>query len=101
MEERLLTDHEVVDNNNNRVGKVTDVLFDDRSMEPRWTTVKVGPLRGEHLAPMEGAYVSDEGVLVLPFDRDTLVHAPKVPRDHVLTPDLATEAEEYYALGDR
>jgi hypothetical protein len=101
MEEPLLTDHEVVDNHNLHVGKVTDVLFDDRSMRPRWTTVKPGVLRAEHLAPMDGAYVSDEGVLVLSVERDLVLGAPKAPRDHVLTPDLAEEAAEYYALDER
>jgi sporulation protein YlmC with PRC-barrel domain len=101
MDEPLLTDHDVVDNHNNRVGTVTDVLFDERTTQPRWTTVKPGPLRAEHLAPMEGAYVSEEGVLVLSVDRDTVLHAPKPPRDHVLTPELADEAADYYALEDR
>ena len=93
-----LTNHEVVDRHNQHVGKVTDVIFDDRDFRPRWTTVKTGVLRGEHLAPMEGSYVSEDGVLVLPFDKDQVAHAPKPPRDHVLTPTIATEAAEYYDL---
>lgn len=97
-DEPTLTDHEVVDRHNNHVGKVTDVIFDDRDFRPRWTTVKTGVLRGEHLAPMEGAYVSEDGVLVLPFDRDVVANAPKPPRDHVLTTDLAQEAAAYYDL---
>ena len=101
MDEPTLTDHEVVDRHNHHVGKVTDVIFDDRDFRPRWTTVKTGVLRGEHLAPMEGAYVSDDGVLVLPCDKETVLHAPKAPRDHVLTPDLAREAAQHYALEDR
>jgi len=101
MDEPTLTDHEVVDRHNHHVGKVTDVIFDDRDFRPRWTTVKTGVLRGEHLAPMEGAYVSDDGVLVLPCDKETVLQAPKPPRDHVLTPDLARQAAQHYALEDR
>lgn len=100
-DEPTLTDHEVVDRHNHHVGKVTDVIFDDRDFRPRWTTVKTGVFGGEHLAPMDGAYVSEDGVLVLPFDRDLVAHAPKPPRDHVLTPNLVNEAAEYYDLDAR
>lgn len=100
MDEPTLTDHEVVDRHNHHVGKVTDVIFDDRDFQPRWTTVKTGVLRGEHLAPMDGAYVSEDGVLVLPCDKETVLHAPKPPRDHVLTPQLAQEAASYYSMAE-
>lgn len=100
-DEPTLTDHDVVDRHNQHVGKVTDVIFDDRDFTPKWTTVKTGVLRGEHLAPMEGSYVSEDGTLVLPFDKEQVVHAPKAPRDHVLTPNLANEAAAYYDLDAR
>ena len=97
-DEPTLTDHEVVDRHNQHVGKVTDVIFDERDFRPKWTTVKTGVLRGEHLAPMEGAYVSEDGVLVLPFDREVVLHAPKAPRGHVMTPEVAYDAERHYAM---
>ncbi len=90
------TDRPVVDNHFSRVGKVTDVLYRDGSDRPAWALVKTGPLTSERLAPLDGAYVSDDGALVLPFDEHTLKHAPKAPRDHVLTPDVADEAVAYF-----
>ena len=96
--EGSLTNHEVVDEHHEHVGKVTDVIFDDRDFRPRWATVKPGTLRSEHLAPLEGSYVSEDGRLVLPYDRATVCHAPKAPRDHVLTAEITEAAEKHYAL---
>jgi len=94
-----LTDHEVVDEQHQHVGKVTDVILDDHDFTPLWATVKTGVLRGEHLAPLEGAYLSDDGRLVLPYSKDLVLHAPKAPRDHVLTPDLTQDVQQHYAMG--
>ena len=96
--EPALTDHEVVDEHHVHVGTVTDVIFDDRDFRPRWATVKLGFMRGEHLAPLDGSYLSEDGRLVLPFDREVVRHAPKAPHDHVLTPEVTREVEEHYAL---
>jgi hypothetical protein len=96
--EPALTAHEVVDEHHVHVGTVTDVIFDERDFRPRWATVKLGFMRGEHLAPLVGSYVSEDGRLVLPFDREVVRHAPKAPRGHVMTPDVAEHAERHYAL---
>ncbi len=92
------TNRPVVGNHFARVGKVTDVLFGDRTDRPEWATVKTGPL-AERLTPLDGAYIADDGTLVLPFDERTIKHAPTVPRDHVLTPDVAHEAADHFDLG--
>ncbi len=93
------TNRPVVDNHFARVGKVTDVLFGDRNDQPEWATVKTGPLGSERLTPLDGAYLADDGTLVLPFDEYTIKHAPKAPRDHVLTPDVADAASEWFDQG--
>lgn len=93
-----LTDHEVVDEHNIHVGTVTDVIFDDRSFQPRWATVRTGFLRGEHLAPLVGSYLSEDGRLVLPYEADRVRHAPKPPRSHIMTAELTSDAEHHYAL---
>ncbi len=89
------TDRPVVDNHFAHVGKVTDVVFGARSDQPEWATVRTG-LMAERLAPLEGAYLAEDGALVLPFDEFTIRHAPKAPRDHVLTPDVTREAATYF-----
>jgi hypothetical protein len=96
--EPALTDHEVVDEHHVHVGKVTDVIYDERDFRPRWATVKVGFLRGEHVAPLEGSYLSDEGRLVLPFDREIVRQAPKAPRGHIMTDDVRNDVEHHYAM---
>jgi hypothetical protein len=67
-------------------------------MEPRWAIVKTGMFKGERPTPLEGAYVTDGGDLVVPFDRTTIKNAPKVPHDHVLTRSAEEEIAEYYEI---
>ncbi|MDQ1425438.1 MAG: hypothetical protein QOD72_2936 [Acidimicrobiaceae bacterium] len=94
---QTLTDRKVIDDHFETVGTVTDVLYDsEQAMEPRWAIVKTGMIAGERPAPLEGAYVADSGDLVVPFDRTTIKHAPKIPRDHVLTRQDEVEIAEYY-----
>ncbi len=90
------TNRPVVDEHHDRVGKVTDVIFDDTGREPQWAMVKTG-LLSERLAPLEGAYMAEDGAIVLPYDQQTVKHAPKAPRDHVVTPAVAREATEYWS----
>ncbi len=62
-------DHEVVDENHNTVGKVTDVIYGDDETAPQWLVVKPGVLAKERYVPIEGSYESDEGNIVVPFDK--------------------------------
>ena len=94
----LLAGHAVVDTRLARVGKVTDVLFDDRAAEPRWAVVKTGILSGEHFVPLDHTYVDLEGRLVVPLNKSNIKRAPRVPRDHVLTPEAQRELRDYYGI---
>jgi len=80
------------------VGKVTDVLFDDREFTPRWAVVKTGFFGGEHFVPLQNTYVDEAGRLVVPFDKASIKRAPKPPREHVLTPEIAKELRDYYGV---
>jgi hypothetical protein len=97
MQQQQWTNRPVVDNHHAPVGKVTDVLYADQDLTPRFATVKTG-LIAERVTPLDGAYVSDDGVLVLPYDQKTIKHAPKAPRDHVLTPAVADEVVDHFDL---
>ena len=95
-----LTDRKVIDDHFETIGTVTDVLYDsEEAMEPRWAIVKTGKFGGERPTPLDGAYVTDGGDLVVPFDRTTIKNAPKVPHDHVLTRRAEEEIAEYYEVG--
>lgn len=99
--EPTLTDHEVVDDHHVKVGKVTDVIYDETpGARPRWATVKMHAVGREHLAPLEGSYMSDDGRLVLAFDKERVKHAPTAPHDHVLSRELEQELVRHYALAD-
>jgi hypothetical protein len=91
------TNRPAVDSHHAPVGKVTDVLYADESDTPRFATVRTG-LIAERVTPLDGAYLSDDGVIVLPFDQHTIKHAPKAPRDHILTPSVADEVEDHFDL---
>jgi hypothetical protein len=93
-----LAGHTVVDSRLARVGKVTDVLFDDRAAVPRWAIVKTGVLSGEHFVPLDHTYVDTEGRLVVPLNKSNVRRAPRVPRDHVLTPEAQLELRDYYGI---
>jgi sporulation protein YlmC with PRC-barrel domain len=93
-----LRDHEVVDERGQKVGKVTDVIFDDMTMKPEWAVVDVGLLRGEHFVPLQHAYVSDDGRVVVPFAAEVIKKAPKVHGEHVMTPEVRDELARYYGL---
>jgi PRC-barrel domain protein len=93
-----LSDSPVVDIQLQPVGKVTDVLFDDREFTPRWAVVKTGFFGGEHFVPLQNAYVDEDGRLVVPFDKASIKHAPKPRGDHVMTPEVAKELREYYGI---
>jgi hypothetical protein len=86
----------VVDVELERVGKVTDVLFDDRAFEPRWAVVRTGVFGGEHYVPLERSYVDEEGRLVVPFGKASIRRAPRARGDHLLTPELVEELHDHY-----
>ena len=93
-----LAGHTVVDAQLERVGKVTDVLFDDRAAGPRWAVVKTGILGGEHFVPLDHTYVDSEGRLVVALNKSNIKRAPRVPRDHVLTPETQRQLRDYYGI---
>jgi len=93
-----LTGHPVVDDHHEKVGTVSDVLYDD-SGEPRWAIVDPGVMRPEKFVPVEGSYLTTEGELVIPYLKDQVKHSPKAPRDHVLDSRTEGMLEEHYEVG--
>ncbi len=97
-DQKTLSGLPVIDKQAERVGKVTDVIYDDRDMSPRWAVVKTGLFGGEHCVPLDNSYVASAGELVVPFDKMSVKRAPRVKRDHILTPQLEHELRDYFGL---
>ena len=90
------TGHQVVDPEGNTLGEVSDVIYDDVTNEPAWIVVNPGLIRAEHYAPVEGSYTTDDGRVVVPFDKDWLKKAPKATGSHVLDGSTVAELERHY-----
>jgi uncharacterized protein YrrD len=82
-----MTGHPVVDEQGEKIGVIDDVVFDVQSNEPRWAFVKRGLLHPRPaVVPLQwGSYRATDGSIVVPFDKQLVVSAPKVAREHVLT----------------
>lgn len=93
--------HEVVDENGVAVGKITDIVYDHRTEQPRWGVVDTGFMKSTHYVPLVAkTYMSESGAVVVPYDRHTILHSPKAARDHVLSPMKERELEHHYALAE-
>ncbi|MEP1124067.1 MAG: PRC-barrel domain-containing protein [Ilumatobacter sp.] len=90
------TGHEVIGSDGETVGKVTDVVYDDTTNQPTWLVVKPGFLRAEHYAPVEGSYTTEDGNIVLPFDKQWLKAAPVASGDHVMDSGLQRDLVHHY-----
>lgn len=90
--------HDVVDKENHKVGKVTDVIYDDEEDRPEWLIVDPGPVSAERVVPVDRAYTAENGNIVLPYDKQHVMHAPKAPSDHVLTRDRVEQLDAHYEV---
>jgi hypothetical protein len=58
-----------------KIGKITDVIAEESTLQPLWCEVKVGALGGRHLVPVgQVAVVGDH--LVVPYGKDRVKTAP-------------------------
>jgi hypothetical protein len=95
--ELSLTGHHVLDDHHQKVGTVSDVLYDERG-EPRWAVVNPGLMRAEHYVPVEGSYMTNDGAVVIPYGKEQVKTAAKASRDHVLDAAVERELIEHYEL---
>lgn len=92
-------DHEVIDLSGEKLGRVADVVPDSRTLEPRWLVVESGHIKHTaHFVPVEGSFTSDDGAIVVPYDKDMIKHAVKAHRDHLLSPEDERELAAHYGL---
>ena len=90
---------DVVDPDNDKVGKVGQVYLDSETNEPTWVSVKTGLFgMSETLVPIDDASWTD-GVLRLAVDKARVKDAPRVEADQELSPEEQDRLYEYYHRG--
>ena len=58
-----------------KIGKITDVISEESTLQPQWYEVKVGSLGGRHLVPVgQVAVVGDHWVV--PYGKERVKMAP-------------------------
>jgi hypothetical protein len=92
------TDHDLIGQDRKRIGTVTDVLFDGRVDEPKWLVVKPGLLHSGRLVPLDGSYTTEDGDIVVPFDKKWVMSAPKAGGGGVLPADIEQQASRHYGV---
>lgn len=102
-ESAVYTGHQVLDEHGDKLGTVTDVVYDDPSgvdvavnPEPSWLVVDPGILRAPHYVPVEGSYRSQQHDIVVPWDKAWVKSAPKASGTHVLTATDRNELATHY-----
>ncbi len=96
----VLSGHEAFDDRHEKIGKVTDVLYDEQG-EPRWAVVDPGLLHRERYVPVDGAFLTDSGQVVMAYSKDMVKAARAANRDHILDPVVERALEDHYALPHR
>ncbi len=89
--------HPVIDEQGERLGAVTDVVYDVADRDPEYLVVDPGVFRKAHYVPVEGSYRSADGGIVVPWAKSWFKLAPKVSHVHVLTSAERHELEAHYA----
>jgi sporulation protein YlmC with PRC-barrel domain len=90
--------HQVIDAAGETVGTVSDVFFDDHSNRPKWLVVDPGVFRKERLVPIDGAYETEEGTIVLPYDKRWVKSGPTVSGDHYPDGPTIQLASQHYEV---
>ncbi len=97
-EQREFRGLEVIDADGEVIGTVSDVFYDDHADAPTWFVIKSGLLRKKRLVPVEGSHETDDGRLVLPYDKQWVTNGPTVRSEYY--PDAATTqlAAQHYQI---
>jgi uncharacterized protein (TIGR02271 family) len=91
----------VVDGSGGKVGKVSQVYFDDQTGQPEWLAVNTGLFKSRSsFVPLQGTR-TDGDQLVVGYDKDMIKGAPQVEDDGdgYLDPAEEQELYSYYGQG--
>ncbi|WP_375399276.1 DUF2382 domain-containing protein [uncultured Amnibacterium sp.] len=90
---------DVVDAENNKVGKVGQVYLDSEDNHPSWVSVKTGLFgTSETLVPI-GDATWDQSALHVSYAKDRIKDAPRVDPDQDLSPEEQDRLYSYYEQG--
>lgn len=92
----VLAGRHVHDEAGGDIGSVTDVLFDRRG-RAEYLVVDPGLFRRTRYVPAEGAYLTDDAVVV-PWNKARVTRAMKASGTHVLSHRERQTLERYYGL---
>ena len=87
-----MTGCEVIDPDAQKVGTVTDVVYDNRTMEMRWAVIQYGLTHHKTLVPASKLYKTEDGNVATMLHKDFIKNAPRIHGDVPMT----TECEQYY-----
>ena len=93
----VLAGHEAFDDQHQKIGTVTDVIYDENG-QPRWAVVDPGLLHRERYVPVEGSFMTESGQVVVPYTKEMMKSARAAGRDHILDPVVERALEDHYAL---
>ncbi len=89
--------HVVIDEQGERLGAVTDVVYDVADRGPEYLVVDPGVFRKPHYVPVEGSYRSADGGIIVPWAKSWFRLAPTAAHSHVLSSSDRHELEAHYA----
>lgn len=92
-----LNGRHVVTSTGEEVGKVTDVIANPNDLRPEWLVVKLGPIAGEHLVPVDAVEVGQDA-LVVGFERADIKSAPRVHDHTAPTKEESVSLRRHYGL---
>jgi hypothetical protein len=86
-----------VDAEGNRIGKISQVYFDDHTGQPLWALVETG-LFGtrQSFAPIHGSRFDGE-LVVLAVSKDQIKDAPNIDRDAHISESEQDALRQYYS----
>ena len=94
--------HDVLSADGEKLGRITDVVYNEATNVPRLAVVDPGLLSPSHYVPLDQAVQTHDGALLVPFDKQTVKGSPKAGKDHVLSLHEMEEVDAHYgASGQR
>jgi len=95
-----LAGSQVLDPRGQKIGRITDVVFEGSHAWPTWLVVKTGWFRAEHFVPVRGSYRTESSRVVVPFDRRHVRSSPTAGSDHVISARTRALLAQHYHLSD-
>lgn len=88
---------EVVDREGDKIGKVTDIFYDDQTGRPEWLAVKTGLFgSNDTFVPIQGTTLDVDNRIVVAYDKDMVKGAPNVVEGDHMSPQEEAQLWSYY-----